>query len=358
MIGRKRTLFKSTLDIINPYAWVTGLRNMAFDAGVLASYRPEIPAVCIGNLSVGGTGKTPHTEYLVRLLKDRFRVAVLSRGYGRCSKGYIKADAQTPMAQIGDEPFQIKHKFPEIDVAVCEKRAEGVRILLEEVPGLQAILLDDAYQHRYVKASLNILLIDCNRPVWLDCILPFGRLRESLEGIERADVVIMTKCNGLNRGTIEWCRRYIKERCDAPVFFSTMKYGNIYPLFDREREIPEIKEGCEVLLVTGIAKPAPLKKEIESRGARTVLLKFADHHNFTNGDIEKIAERYESLNGSNRMILTTEKDATRLLQRDDLPQSLKENIYAMPIEVEFLDNEEEKFNQIIENHVTENSRNR
>lgn len=358
MIGRKRTLFKSTLDIINPYAWVTGLRNMAFDAGVLASYRPEIPTVCIGNLSVGGTGKTPHTEYLVKLLKKRFRIAVLSRGYGRCSKGYIKADARTPMAQIGDEPFQIKHKFPEIDVAVCEKRAEGVRMLLEEVPGLQAILLDDAYQHRYVKASLNILLIDCNRPVWLDCILPFGRLRESLAGIGRADVVIMTKCSGIDRRTIEWCRRYIKERCDAPVFFSTMKYGNIYPLFDREREIPEIEDGCEVLLVTGIAKPAPLKKEIESRGARTVLLKFADHHNFTNGDIEKIAERYESLNGSNRMILTTEKDATRLLQRDDLPQSVKENIYAMPIEVEFLDNEEEKFNQIIENHVTENSRNR
>ena len=131
MIGRKRTLLKSTLDIINPYAWVTGLRNMAFDAGVLASYRPEIPAVCIGNLSVGGTGKTPHTEYLVRLLKDRFRVAVLSRGYGRCSKGYIKADAQTPMAQIGDEPFQIKEKFPEIEVAVCEKRADGIRMLLE-----------------------------------------------------------------------------------------------------------------------------------------------------------------------------------------------------------------------------------
>ena len=357
MTGRKRTFIKSILDIINPYAWVTGLRNMAFDAGVLASYRPEIPAVCIGNLSVGGTGKTPHTEYLVRLLKDKFRIAVLSRGYGRSSKGYIKADAQTAMAQIGDEPFQIKDKFPEIEVAVCEKRADGIRMLLAEVPGLQAILLDDAYQHRYVKAGLNILLIDSNRPVWLDCILPFGRLRESLAGIGRADIVIMTKCSSMDSSTMEWCRRYIKERCGAPVFFSRMKYGNIYPLFNREREIPEIKEGCEVLLVTGIAKPAPLRKEIESRGAKTVLLKFADHHNFTNSDIEKIAERYESLKGRNRMILTTEKDATRLLQRDDLPQSVKENIYAMPIEVEFLDNEEEKFNQIIENHVTENPRN-
>ena len=357
MTGRKRDTLKAILDIINPYAWITGLRNKAFDAGILKSHPAGIPTICIGNLSVGGTGKTPHTEYLVRLLKDEFRIAVLSRGYGRCSKGYVKAYTETPMTQIGDEPFQIKNKFRETVVAVCEKRLDGIRFLLEKEPGLQAILLDDAFQHRYVRAGLNILLIDSNRPVWRDCVLPFGRLRESLQGMKRADIVIMTKCKDMNSSQMEICKRHIEKRCCAPVFFSRMKYGHIYPVFSKGTPTPEIGDGHEVLLVTGIAKPAPLKEEIETRGARTRLMKFADHHNFTHSDIEEIAKRYNGIESDRKLIVTTEKDATRLLQRTDIPDVIKENIYAMPIEVEFLDDGENKFNQIIKSYVTENSRN-
>lgn len=357
MTKRKRNVIKTILDIINPYAWATGLRNMAFEAGILTTYYPEIPSISIGNLSVGGTGKTPHTEYLVKLLKDKHRIAVLSRGYGRNSKGYIKADTSTPMEQIGDEPFQIMNKFPEIDVAVCEKRAEGICKLQSDAPHIQVILLDDAYQHRYVKPGMNILLIDSNRPIWLDCILPFGRLRESLSGIKRADVVIITKCIEPNSKFMEWCRMYLKKKCDAPVFFSRMKYGHIRPLFKEQSNTKEIEEGEEVLLVTGIAKPAPLKKEIESRGARVTLMRYADHHNFTHSDIEDIASRYNAIKGNRKIILTTEKDATRLLHRTDIPKTIKDNIYAMPIEVEFLNNEENKFNQIINDYVTKDSRN-
>ena len=197
MKNKERSIFKQMLDAVNPYNWITWTRNRMFDYGMLESRKFPVATICIGNISVGGTGKTPHTEYLIEILHDSHKIAVLSRGYGRKSKGYIRADEATPMPQIGDEPFQIKNKYPDIDVAVCEKRVTGIEKLTSEVPGLDAILLDDAYQHRYVKAGLYILLIDSNRPIWQDNVLPFGRLRESLAGIRRADIVIMTKCGNI-----------------------------------------------------------------------------------------------------------------------------------------------------------------
>ena len=187
---RKRTILRTLIDVINPYAWVMAVRNLAFDTGMLKSHSFDLPVICVGNISVGGTGKTPHTEHIIKLLKQRYSTALLSRGYGRKSKGYIKADANTPMQLIGDEPFQIKNKFPNITVAVCEERVTGIKRLLAEEKGVQAIVLDDAYQHRYVKAGLNILLIDSNRPVWNDNVLPFGRLRESLCGIVAAKYLV------------------------------------------------------------------------------------------------------------------------------------------------------------------------
>lgn len=357
MIDHKRGFLKALLDAVNPYGWVTGIRNKAFDCNILKSRSFDIPVICIGNITVGGTGKTPHTEYLVRLLRRKYRTAVLSRGYGRDSKGYVKAGTTTTMTEIGDEPFQIKNKFKEIDVAVCEKRVEGIKELLGEKNGLQVILLDDAFQHRYVKAGLNILLIDSNRPLWQDCILPFGRMRESIRGIKRADVAVITKCKGITPSQAEWCKRYLKREKDIPVFFSTMRYGEHYPLFADNRKTPEIRQDTEVLLVTGIAKPEPLKSEIESRGARVKLMQYADHHNFTVAELGKIAESFNRLQGKHKMIMTTEKDATRLLQRKELPDCIKENIYALPIEIDILYGDEKMFNQIIEDYVTENSRN-
>ena len=357
MTDRKRGVAATVSDVINPYRWIIAARNAMFDCGIFKSHSFPVPTICIGNITVGGTGKTPHTEYLIGLLAQKHRIAVLSRGDGRKSKGYVKATDKTPMPVLGDEPFQIKNKFPDIDVAVCEKRVVGIRNLLSESKDLEAILLDDAFQHRHVKAGLNILLIDSNRPIWQDCVLPFGRMRESMQGIRRADIVIITKCNGMTKRQTEWCRNYIRRQKEIPVFFSGMRYGSHYPVFKDAAQADDIAAYEEILLVTGIAKPAPLKDEIERRGARVEMMRFDDHHNFTTADFEDIAARFNGLKSHTKAIITTEKDATRLLQRSDLPQIIKENIYALPIKVEILEGEEKMFNQIIENYVTENSRN-
>lgn len=327
-------------------------RNRAFDAGVLKSREFDVPTICVGNITVGGTGKTPHIEYIARLLKTNYAIAVLSRGYGRKSKGYIKAGRETTMEQIGDEPFQIKEKFADIDVAVCEKRTEGIDRLVTENKALQAVLLDDAFQHRHVKAGLNILLIDSNRPVWRDNVMPFGRLRESIGGISRADIVIFTKCKGVTAEQKSAYRSYIKEIKDIPVYFTAIRYGKPYPLFNSANTA--MPQESRVLLVTGIANPQPLKAEIEERGAKVELMQYGDHHNFTDADFDDIVKQFR--NGGYTMIVTTEKDATRMKPHEETLMSIRDSIYVMPIEVEFLDGEEKLFNDNIYNYVTENSR--
>lgn len=356
MIDKDRRFINTLINSVNPYAWVTAARNKAFDWNIIESHSFPIPTICIGNITVGGTGKTPHTEYLIKRLVGKYRIAVLSRGYGRKSKGYVKAHEETPMPLVGDEPAQIKNKFKTVTVAVCEKRVEGIKRLLGEENPPQAILLDDAFQHRYVKAGLNILLIDSNRPLWQDSVFPFGRMRESIAGIKRADIVIITKCNGLSSEQKAWCRNYIRKRKDIPVFFSTMRYGGMYPVFATDKQAVTIEEGCRVLLVTGIAKPLHIKKELEKRGACVDIMPFADHHNFTSNELEGIAGKFAAMPGK-KTIITTEKDATRLAGNPHIPESIKEHIYALPIEVEILDGEEKMFNQIIEDYVRENSRN-
>lgn len=348
----RRNFLRVLTDALNPYSWVMAARNRAFDAGVLESHSPGIPTICVGNITVGGTGKTPHIEYIARLLEKKYAIAVMSRGYGRKSKGYIKADNETTMEQIGDEPFQIKQKFPHIDVAVCEKRVEGIGKLMRGNKALQAVLLDDAFQHRYIKAGLNILLIDSNRPVWRDCVMPFGRLRESIHGIARADIVIFTKCKGLTPEQKSAYRRYIKRIKDVPVYFTAIRYGEPTPLYGSTGAT--ITDGCRVLLVTGIANPLPLKAEIEARGAMVELMQYGDHHNFSTADFEEMATRFAK--SGSTMIVTTEKDATRMAQRSDLPQAVRDNINVLPIEVEFLDGEYKFFNNNIYNYVTEDSR--
>ena len=348
----KRNLLRVMADALNPYNWVMTARNRAFDTGVLKSREFGVPTICVGNITVGGTGKTPHIEYIVRLLKAEYRIAVLSRGYGRKSKGYVKATADTPMELIGDEPFQIKEKFTDIEVAVCERRAVGIERLLAEEKALQAILLDDAFQHRYVKAGLNIVLIDSNRPVWRDNVMPIGRLRESAGAIARADIVIFTKCMGVTDEQKSSYRSYIRKIKDIPVYFTTIRYGKPYPLFGNSAAA--ITKDDRVLLVTGIATPQPLKTEIEGYGAKVELMQYGDHHDFSATELEEIAARFKESHCT--MIVTTEKDATRIRQHKVLPQVLRDNIYALPIEVEFMDGEEKLFNNNIYNYVTENSR--
>ena len=354
MIDKKRGLLKGLYDIINPYSWITMTRNKLFDNGLINSHEFSIPTICIGNISVGGTGKTPHTEYLIKLLKDKYRTVVLSRGYGRKSKGYILADDNTLMEEIGDEPFQIKRKFSDIDVAVCEKRVNGIERIISDLQNTEVILLDDAFQHRHVKAGLNIVLIDSSRPIWQDCILPFGRMRESIKGLERADIAIITKCNNITDKEKEFCENCIKEIKNIPVFFSQMQYGELYHLFACSNR--NITDDTEVLLITGIARPKPLEEEIKRRYGKVTVMKYADHHNFTANDFKKIEQEYNNINCDNKIIITTEKDATRIIQHKDTPRLIKENTYVLPIEVDVL-NEKDLFNKIILDYVTENSRN-
>ena len=355
MNNRERDISSVIIDAINPYRWIMSLRNMMFDKGYKESREFHVATICIGNISVGGTGKTPHTEYLIELLKANHSLAVLSRGYGRKSKGYIKAGDATPMPLIGDEPFQIKNKYPDIAVAVCERRVTGIEKLLAEEKGIDVILLDDAYQHRHVKAGLNILLIDSNRPIWCDRVLPFGRLRESAAGIDRADVVVITKCKDITPGDAEWYRNQIGRYKKLPVFFSQMRYGNCYSLF-KDAPARNGKMPREVLLVTGIANPAPLKAEIERRGAKVTLMRFGDHHNFTTAELGAIDGKFRAIGCNDKAIITTEKDATRLLQRNDLPPAIKESTYVLPIKIEIMADGQKEFNQIIEDYVTENPR--
>lgn len=343
------------INAINPYHWITWLRNRAFDLGWLESRSFGVPVICIGNITVGGTGKTPHTEYLIRLLQKKYRLAVLSRGYGRKSRGYIKSNNNTTVASIGDEPFQMASKFKNITVAVDEKRAHGIDMLMREISP-EVILLDDAYQHRYVKAGQYILLIDHSRPIWEDMVLPFGRLREASSGKERAQIVIVTKCpDGMSLKEQKAYKEMIG--VEKPIFFTTMSYGNHYPMFPHIQEgDTSLTAGTKVLLVTGIARPTPLKKELEKRGAKVELMQYADHHNFIDEELAEISKQFHRIEGSNKMIVTTEKDATRLKSHPGLPDNIKKHIFVMPIEVTFLNNEANLFNQIILDYVTENQR--
>ena len=316
-----------------PFSWLYGLvvsiRNLMFDAGVLKSQSFDLPLICVGNITVGGTGKTPHTEYLIRLLSKSHQVAVLSRGYKRKSEGYVLATSKTAMTDIGDEPYQMKHKFPQIHMAVDKDRCHGITELMKSSvkPKTDVVILDDAYQHRYVKAGLNILLMDYHRPIYLDKLLPAGRLRESSSGSKRADIVIITKCprdiTVMDRKGIE---RSLGLELWQKIFFTTYKY-------------PDKMDGLgeNPLLVTGIASPQQMVYDLQKIVPKFEVMSFPDHHNFTEQDINSIRTR-----AAGRTILTTEKDATRL-------HGLK-GMKTIPIEVEFIEGKE-AFDNIIRNYV-------
>ncbi len=321
-----------------PLSWLYGLvvsiRNLMFDVGMLKSRTFPLPVICVGNITVGGTGKTPHTEYLIRLLSKDHQVAVLSRGYKRKSEGYVLATKDTPMAEIGDEPYQMKQKYPQIHMAVDKDRCHGINQLMQNMvkPQTDVVILDDAYQHRYVKAGLNILLMDYHRLIHLDKLLPAGRLREPMSGSQRADIVIITKCPRdiklMDRIGIE---RSINLKNWQKIFFTTYKY-------------PDQMEGLgeNPLLVTGIASPQQMVYDLQKIVPTFELMSFPDHHNFTEQDINAIRTR-----AAGRTILTTEKDATRLHGLD--------NMKVIPIEVDFIEGKE-KFDKMIKNYVNEKIR--
>ena len=351
-----------------PFSWLYGIavrtRNKLFDWGWLQSKSFDAPIICIGNLAVGGTGKTPHTEYLIKLLKDTgLNVAVLSRGYKRQSKGFILADGTSTAAQIGDEPCQMKNKFPDIHVAVDEHRAHGIeRLLSLKSPAIDVILLDDAFQHRQVEAGMNILLTDYRRLFTEDCLLPAGRLRESVSGKDRAQIVIVTKCpQDMKPIDFNITEKQLDLYPYQQLYFTRIHYGMPVPLFPQEAEgqpISSVLSGEEcVLLVTGIASPQPLVEEVQLYARQVKLLPFADHHDFSDKDLQLIEEEFSQMEGCKCLIITTEKDGARLKSHPSLSEDLKPYIHVIPIEVEFLLNQQESFNQNIIGYVRKNSRN-
>ena len=331
------------------------LRNLGFEWGLLKQTSYEVPVICVGNITIGGTGKTPHTEMLLRMLMPDHRVAVLSRGYKRKSRGFRLADSKTPMREIGDEPWQMKQKFPQAIVAVDTNRRRGIRQLLtaEATRDVDVILLDDAYQHRYVHPGLNILLTDYHRLITDDALLPAGRLREPVSAKERANVVIVTKCP-YDLKPMDY--RVIREALDLKpyqsLFFSTFRYGSLRRLFgDTAGQTEELTPDTHVLLLTGIASPQQMLLDLHRSTRHITPIPFADHHEFTPHDIERIEQAFTDLQGSKRLIITTEKDASRLLLVDNLSPIVRRHIYVLPIEVEFLRDESDDFRQLITEYV-------
>ncbi len=344
-------------------SWLYGLgvklRNKLFDIDVLHSKRYGIPIISVGNLTVGGTGKTPHVEYLIRLLSPHYRVAVLSRGYKRKTNGYVLATPDTPMRNIGDEPWQIKQKFPDIYVAVDKKRTRGIERLMndEQTKDVQVILLDDAYQHRYVDPTVNVLLVDYHRQVPYDKLLPAGSLREPKEGMGRANIVIVTKCpHEIKPLGFRVAQKVLHLRPYQKLYFSTMRYGTMYTLFgEQTRKLDSIAANEQVMLLTGIASPEQMLLDLQQYTQNITPLAFPDHHYFSSADTERINETFAQMPAP-RLIITTEKDATRLRELK-LSNEVKQALFVLPVEIEILRDEQENFNDKIKGYVLKNSRN-
>ena len=327
------------------YGLITSIRNFLFDKGVLKSYSFDLPIIAVGNLSVGGTGKTPQIEYLIRLLSDKYKVATLSRGYKRESEGFILAQANTTAKILGDEPFQFFEKFKNIQVAVDANRKNGIEQLLSQNSKPEVILLDDAFQHRKVKAGFYILLTSYRDLFSDDFILPTGNLRECRSGAKRANVVIVTKCpNTLSAEKQNEIRNKLKLASNQELYFTFIAYDNFVFGENQKININEIKESSK-LLVAGIAKPEPFFDYLQN--TNDVCLSFPDHHHFSENDILDIKKK-----SINRIIITTEKDYVRLQGR--LPA---EQLFYLPIKSQFLE-DEDSFRKKILNYVGTSSRNR
>lgn len=346
-----------------PLSWLYGLgvkfRNMLFEIGILHSESFDVPVISVGNITVGGTGKTPHVEYLIELLKDKAKVAVLSRGYKRRTRGFVIADDNATAKTIGDEPLQMKRKYgDDITVAVDRKRCHGIRQLTSDEDGIDVILLDDAFQHRYVKPGVNILLVDYHRLIIYDKLLPAGRLREPLSGKNRADIVIVTKCpHDLKPMEFRVITKAMNLYPFQRLFFTCLEYRNITPVFGRgEQSLDSIGKDCHILLLTGIASPQQMIEDLSPRCPHITPLTFGDHHTFTSSDVARINNEFAALLHP-KMIITTEKDATRLIAVEGLSEEVRGAMFALPVKIRFMLGQEESFNEKIIGYVRKNSRN-
>ena len=326
------------------YKGIIWTRNKIFDKKVFRSASFNFPVICVGNLSVGGTGKTPMVEYLIRILRKKYLVATLSRGYKRKTKGFAIASDNTTAVDIGDEPMQIHKKFPEVTVAVAEERIIGIPQLLFEAPQTGVIILDDAFQHREVSAGLNILLTDFNKLYTKDMMLPAGNLRDVVSSSKRAQLIVVTKCDpGLTEEKKDSIIKELNPLPNQKVFFTSIEYGTPYHLFTKENFTTN--RDCTVLLICGIANPKPLEKAVSGFFSSFEFLLYRDHHIFNSTDLKEIKKRFTDIKNEKKIILTTEKDGVRFSkfekELEDFP------VYVLPMSHQFLFDQEKDFEKEI-----------
>lgn len=338
--------------LLTPLSWIYNgvmeVRNKFFDWRILPSVEFDVPVISVGNIAVGGTGKTPHVEYLISRLSHDFTIGVVSRGYKRETKGFVLASPHSTPRTIGDEPYQIYKKFGRrIKLAVCESRRKGIAGLLKVYPEINLILLDDAFQHRYVTPAISILLTDYSRPLFEDKLLPLGRLRENTTALNRADVVVVTKCP-YDMTPIE--ARLFSKKLDLMSFqhlyFSRIKYMELQPVFEEEARysvnLDMLGGKDSVLLVSGVCRPRSIVTRLMKYSFRLRVSHFPDHHFFTRKDLEKISRQFEAMKGIRKIIVTTEKDAVRMADNPYFPAELKPFCFYLPIETEMWDSSSEE----------------
>lgn len=347
MAGRSTTAKAILLPLSKLYGAGTWMRNKMYDWKIAKQTSFNIPVICIGNIAVGGTGKTPHTEYVVNLLHNIYNVAILSRGYKRHTKGFVLASKHSTPHDLGDESYQMYHKFSgKVPVAVCEDRVAGINELQRLIPNLQVVVLDDAFQHRAVKPDISIVLTEFDRPLFNDHLLPYGRLRESTDALNRADIVIATKCR---RGIKPLDYSLFDKNLDLiPAqarFFSRFAYDSLKPVYpDVAKPVPNLKllsENDTLLSLSGIANPRPFVRFVKSFSPKVKVNVFPDHHEFSKQDIELILSRFRSMSGNHKFIITTEKDAVRIVSNPYFPHELRPYIFYLPVHIEFVERSEQ-----------------
>ena len=338
-----------TYPLFRPLSWLYGLgvnlRNKLFDIGVLKQKKFDVPVICVGNITAGGTGKTPHIEYLIHLLSPLYKVAVVSRGYMRKSKGFRLVEAGSTAHEVGDEPLHIKQKYPNTLVVVDTNRANAIEKILsfEKEKRPDVVLLDDGFQHRYVQPLLSILLVNSHRPVFEDKLLPAGLLREPLQAKNRADIVLVTKCE--NNVDVELYKNKLSLQPHQQLYFTTFGYEMIAPVFPDLKNVGANLCVCpisdlqnkHILLITGIASPQPLVEKLQQHTNHLHTLFFPDHHFFSEKDIDNCRQQFNAINDANKLILTTEKDAVRFRTMSCLSDEMKKMMYYIPIRVKFVE---------------------
>jgi tetraacyldisaccharide 4'-kinase len=334
-----------------------------YDLGIFSSTEFDVPVISIGNITVGGTGKTPHVEYMAKLLSENYAVATLSRGYKRNTKGFRFVETDSKATEVGDEPLQIKNQFPDVIVSVCENRVKGVEKLLDsnntKIPDV--VILDDAFQHRRILAGINILLIDYNRQIKYDTLLPAGRLREGTAQMRRANMIVFTKCpNEVTPIMRRILQKDVRLKPYQSLFFTTLVHEKIQPVFNA----PELdksfykEKSLSFVVFSGIASPFLFHAYLKQFSKKSEIISFPDHHYFSGSDIKMIMDKFGSLATDKKIIITTEKDAMRLRDLNDLPDDFKMHLYYVPVKVKFLDEGGNEFNKKILNYVGENKSNR